>query len=41
MIKLAVAGKPISHSLSPLLHATAYEILGVEAQFLASELSED
>lgn len=41
MIKLAVAGKPISHSLSPLLHTTAYEILGVEAQFLANEVSED
>ena len=41
MIKLAVAGKPISHSLSPLLHTTAYEILGIKAEFLAEEVSED
>ena len=37
MIKLAVAGSPISHSLSPLLHSTAYEILGVQASFSAIE----
>ena len=41
MIKLAVAGYPISHSLSPLLHSTAYKILGVEAEFLSAEISED
>jgi len=41
MIKLAVACKPISHSLSPLLHTTAYEILGIKAEFLAEEVSED
>jgi shikimate dehydrogenase len=37
VIKLAVAGSPISHSLSPLLHSTAYEILGVQASFSAIE----
>jgi shikimate dehydrogenase len=41
MIKMAVAGKPIGHSLSPLLHKTAYRLLGVEAEFLADEISED
>lgn len=41
MIKLAVVGYPISHSLSPLLHSTAYKILGVEAEFLSAEISED
>ena len=41
MIKMAVAGNPISHSLSPLLHETAYRLLGIEADFLAEEISED
>ena len=41
MIKLAVAGFPISHSLSPLLHSTAYKILGVEADFSSVEIIED
>lgn len=41
MIKLAVAGLPISHSLSPLLHSTAYKILGIEADFSTAEISED
>ena len=41
MIKLAVAGFPISHSLSPLLHSTAYKILGVDADFSSAEISED
>ena len=38
MIKLAVAGSPISHSLSPLLHSTAYEILNVPADFTSNEV---
>jgi len=29
MIRAAVLGSPISHSLSPTLHKRAYEILGV------------
>lgn len=39
-MKLAVAGSPISHSLSPLLHSTAYRMLGVEAEFLVHEVTE-
>ena len=40
MIKLAVAGSPISHSLSPLLHSTAYEILNVPADFTSNEVTD-
>ena len=40
MIKLAVAGSPIGHSLSPLLHSTAYDILGVKADFGSNEIKE-
>ena len=40
MIKLAVAGSPIGHSLSPLLHSTAYEILGVKAEFGSNDVKE-
>jgi shikimate dehydrogenase len=35
MIKAAVLGSPISHSLSPLLHRTAYSELGVKAEYEA------
>ena len=41
MIKLAVAGTPISHSLSPLLHSTAYKLLEVDAEFTSSDISEE
>lgn len=40
MIKLAVAGSPINHSLSPLLHTTAYELLGVPASFTTEEVTD-
>jgi shikimate dehydrogenase len=40
LIKLAVAGSPIAHSLSPLLHTTAYKMLDVPAEFLAHEITE-
>lgn len=40
MIKLAVAGSPISHSLSPLLHSIAYEILNVPADFTSNEVTD-
>lgn len=40
MIKLSVAGSPISHSLSPLLHSSAYEILGVPADFTSNEITD-
>jgi len=39
MIRAAVLGSPISHSLSPLIHQTAYNLLGVEAQYQAIELT--
>lgn len=35
MIRGAVLGSPISHSLSPVLHRTAYEKLGVYGQYQA------
>ncbi len=38
MIKAAVLGSPISHSLSPLLHKTAYELLGVDGDYSAIEM---
>ncbi len=38
MISAGVLGSPISHSLSPLLHQTAYEILGVQAHYKAYEV---
>lgn len=38
MIKAAVLGSPISHSLSPALHKRAYELLGVPASYGAIEL---
>ena len=41
MIKAAVLGSPISHSLSPLLHRRAYELLGVEASYQAIELNHE
>lgn len=33
MIRAAVLGSPISHSLSPQLHKTAYEVLGLQAEY--------
>ena len=38
MIKAAVLGSPISHSLSPALHKRAYELLGVAGSYGAIEL---
>jgi shikimate dehydrogenase len=40
MIKMKVAGSPIGHSLSPLLHNHAYQTLGVPAEFSAEEITE-
>jgi shikimate dehydrogenase len=40
MIKCAVLGSPISHSLSPLLHRTAYEELGISGTYEAIEIDE-
>lgn len=38
MMRAAVLGSPISHSLSPTLHSRAYEILGIQAQYDAVEV---
>ena len=38
MIKAAVLGSPISHSLSPLLHTVAYQELGIESEYTAIEI---
>ena len=39
MIKAAVLGSPISHSLSPILHKCAYQELGVEGDYRAIEVT--
>lgn len=41
MIRGAVLGSPISHSLSPILHRTAYEKLGVFGQYQGIEIRAD
>ena len=38
MIKAAVLGSPISHSLSPALHKRANELLGVAGSYGAIDL---
>lgn len=38
MIKGAVLGSPISHSLSPLLHTSAFDFLGVEGAYTSIEV---
>ena len=38
MIKAAVLGTPITHSLSPFLHNRAYEILGIDGDYTRIEL---
>lgn len=41
MIRGAVLGSPISHSLSPILHRTAYEKLGVHGQYQAIDVTKE
>ena len=41
MIKAAVLGSPITHSLSPALHKRAYELLGLPASYSSIELTPD
>ena len=41
MIRAAVLGSPISHSLSPVLHRTAYEKLGIFGKYQAIEVTPD
>jgi shikimate dehydrogenase len=38
MMRAAVLGSPISHSLSPLLHNTAYSILGITGEYSAIDV---
>lgn len=38
---LAVLGHPIDHSLSPVLHASAYEVLGLDWSYGRQDLTED
>ena len=38
MISAGVLGSPISHSLSPVLHSTIYEVLGIDASYKAYEV---
>ena len=39
MINAGVLGSPISHSLSPLLHTTAYKALGIDGEYRAFEIA--
>lgn len=39
MIRAAVIGSPINHSLSPALHLRGYEVLGIEGRYEAFEVS--
>jgi len=41
VILAGVLGSPISHSLSPLLHKTAYELLGIEGSYSAFEVQSE
>ena len=41
MIRSAVLGSPIKHSLSPKLHLSAYKKLGIDAEYSAIEVKED
>ena len=41
MIKAAVLGSPVAHSLSPTLHMSAYRALGIEGEYTAIEIKSD
>jgi len=41
MIKAAVLGSPIAHSLSPALHHAAYEFLGLEGSYEAIDVTSE
>mgnify|MGYP000574643815 FL=1 len=40
MIRAAVLGSPIAHSLSPKIHTKAFEILGIAGEYQAIEVDE-
>ena len=41
MIRFGVIGHPIAHSLSPLMHATAYSLLGLDCSYEAFDIAPD
>ena len=41
MIKSAILGSPVSHSLSPALHMAAYKKLGIDVEYTAIEIKEN
>ena len=41
MIKAAVLGSPIAHSLSPKIHSHAYDLLGLNSSYSAIEVNEN
>ena len=41
MIKAAVLGSPIAHSLSPKIHKRAYELLGIDGEYTAFDVNEE
>ncbi|NDC51721.1 MAG: shikimate dehydrogenase [Actinobacteria bacterium] len=41
MLKLAVLGSPINHSLSPQIHSEAYRLLGIEASYERFQVEEE
>ena len=41
MIKAAVLGSPISHSLSPKIHSHAYQLLGLKSSYSAIEVNQN
>ncbi|NCZ73671.1 MAG: shikimate dehydrogenase, partial [Actinobacteria bacterium] len=38
MIRAGVLGSPISHSLSPLIHTLAFDLLAIEGDYRAFEV---
>ena len=41
VLHAAVLGRPIAHSLSPVLHAAAYRVLGLDVDYGRRDLGED
>ena len=41
VLRAAVLGRPIAHSLSPVLHTAAYRVLGLDVDYGRRDLGED
>ena len=41
VLRAAVLGRPIAHSRSPVLHAAAYRVLGLDVDYGRRDLGED